>query len=512
MSIVGCRSNTTQLTKVAVVYSRGRDKCPGFNDVAQAGSIGENRWADVSTTKAMEWRSFAMNSRPHPPSPPPPPPPPAPPLRPLCSFLPGNVSFRAAAVPFLFRDGAGGRPLRFLHAGATGSRCGRTSSPRRDVVVDRIDTSKQPAICKRLGVRECGHTAGRKKEGGRAVGWQWDREIKRKEEKERVSQDAPPATDCTLVAFRAQACTCVVRFCVLTLSRYLGGVAWSSSLRGYIPTVPPLPPLPPPPPPTTSTPSARHPSDARGGAPRRTTADERGGRGRRVSKKEEEEEVREDDDEGDNGDDDEENGGAPAVEGERRHIRRELLRWTKNMVFVVENTLVVETCCEETVTPPRRQDSSPFEGVSYTCYAHVAHRPVIGLGAPKFRYRECRAKRDERRAVIVTHSVIPVVGLHARNRAISIAGCRREDMELDVMKPLPPRCPAFRVASVPFPKRFGKQGKATQCKARQGRREQGGGRWAQLLLIVKRHIKKGEEKALGGWEWVTGGQRKRREK
>ena len=89
-----------------------------------------------------------------------------------------------------------------------------------------------------------------------------------------MSQDAPPATDCTLVAFRAQACTCVVRFCALTLSRYLGGVAWSSSLRGYIPTVPPLPPLPPPPPPPPTTPtptppSARHPSDARGGAPRR---------------------------------------------------------------------------------------------------------------------------------------------------------------------------------------------------------------------------------------------------
>lgn len=46
----------------------------------------------------------------------------------------------------------------------------------------------------------CGHTAGRNKEGGRAVGWQRDREIKRKGEKERVSQDAPPATDCTLVA------------------------------------------------------------------------------------------------------------------------------------------------------------------------------------------------------------------------------------------------------------------------------------------------------------------------
>ncbi|TGZ48659.1 Uncharacterized protein DBV15_04855 [Temnothorax longispinosus] len=102
-------------------------------------------------------------------------------------------------------------------------------------------------------------------------------EGEREEREERVSQDVPPATDCTLVALRAQACTCVVRFCALTLSRYLGGVAWSSSLRGYIPTVTPLPPLPPPPPPTTPTPtppSACHPSDARGGASRHTTADE----------------------------------------------------------------------------------------------------------------------------------------------------------------------------------------------------------------------------------------------
>lgn len=68
----------------------------------------------------------------------------------------------------------------------------------------------------------------------------------------------------------------------------------------------------------------------------------------------------------------------------------------------------------------------------------------------------------------------------------------------------------------PFPKRLGtsraRQGKATQGKARQGKRERGGGGWAQLLLIVKRRIKKGEEKALGGWGWVAGGQRKRREK
>ncbi|EZA52566.1 hypothetical protein X777_08049 [Ooceraea biroi] len=88
-------------------------------------------------------------------------------------------------------------------------------------------------------------------------------------------QDAPPATDCTLVVFRAQACTCVVRFRTLTLSRYLGGVAWSSSLRGYIPTSPPLPPLPPPPAtPTPTPPSARHPSDACGGAPRRRNDDD----------------------------------------------------------------------------------------------------------------------------------------------------------------------------------------------------------------------------------------------
>lgn len=70
-----------------------------------------------------------------------------------------------------------------------------------------------------------------------------------------------------------------------------------------------------------------------------------------------------------------------------------------------------------------------------------------------------------------------------------------------------------------FPKKYGtaRQGKenARQSKERQAR-EQGGGGWAQLLLIVKRRIKKGEEKA----RWavrVVGtaggrGQRKRREK
>jgi len=34
----------------------------------------------------------------------------------------------------------------------------------------------------------------------------------------------------------------------------------------------------------------------------------------------------------------------------------------------------------------------------------------------------------------------------------------------------------------------------------QGKAGARGGGWAQLLLIVKRRIKKGEEKALGGWE------------
>ncbi|EGI58723.1 hypothetical protein G5I_13187 [Acromyrmex echinatior] len=353
----------------------------------------------------MEWRSFAMNSR---------------------ENREGGTG----------EGGEGGRQA--TEGGLRGAMAQGWRPPRR---------KEQPAICEHLGereqrthgsnrrkrirrkkrektfVREVRAPRSRKKEGGRAVGWQRDREIKRKGEKERVSQDAPPATDCTLVAFRAQACTCVVRFCALTLSRYLGGVAWSSSLRGYIPTVPPLPPLPPPPPPPPTTPtptppSARHPSDARGGAPRRrndgdddddddndddriptavttTTAatttsavHNDGNFGRscrratsrvtlhpaartRVSKKEEEEEeeeeeVREDDDEGDNGDDDEENGGAPAVEG-----------------------------------------------------------------SPLLLFRK------------------------------------------------------------------GKQSKVTRCKARQGRREQRGGGWAQLLLIVKRRIKKGEEKALG---------------
>jgi len=59
-------------------------------------------------------------------------------------------------------------------------------------------------------------------------------------------------------------------------------------------------------------------------------------------------------------------------------------------------------------------------------------------------------------------------------------------------------------------KRLG-NGEARQGKAR---RAKGGGGWAQLLLIVKRRIKKVEEKALGGrvGGWVEGGQRKRREK
>lgn len=80
-----------------------------------------------------------------------------------------------------------------------------------------------------------------------------------------------------------------------------------------------------------------------------------------------------------------------------------------------------------------------------------------------------------------------------------------------------PHCSAAR--PLRFPKKYGtaRQGKenARQSKERQAR-EQGGGGWAQLLLIVKRRIKKGEEKA----RWavrVVGtaggrGQRKRREK
>ncbi|KYN00624.1 hypothetical protein ALC62_08591 [Cyphomyrmex costatus] len=395
--------------------------------------------------RTRESAPIATLPRPPFPHPPPPPPPPAPPPRPLCScrlttresashpyhppttytadsdaLLTGNVSFRAAQLAIYERLGV--RERRGKSTTTT-----HESDRRR-----RIRRKKREKI---LARERCGRTAGQKKEGRRAVGWQRDREIKREG---RVSQDAPPATDCTL-------------FCALTLSRYLGGVAWSSSLRGYIPTVPPLPPLPPPPTtPTPTPPSARHPfrrawrsaashhgrrndgdddddddnddddddrtpiavttttaatttsavhDDSNFGrrhARRRihtrvslfpharltltaraeTQTEKRwrkgsgergspgGGRGRGVSKKEEE--VREDDDEGDNGDDDDDDddddGGAPAVEGERRHIRRELLRWTKNMVFVVENTLVVETCCE----PKRRILADYVPGVTPT--------------------------------------------------------------------------------------------------------------------------------------------------
>jgi len=50
------------------------------------------------------------------------------------ALLTGNVSFRAAALPFLFRDRVGGHPPRFLHAGATGlPRIRGVSSVRRTV-------------------------------------------------------------------------------------------------------------------------------------------------------------------------------------------------------------------------------------------------------------------------------------------------------------------------------------------------------------------------------------------